>query len=235
MKDQEPVQPMSAPHLRGTKSGPVVAIPTMRKEYLRGVLDESSVAVDPVAQFALWFEEANAAGLLEANAMTVATAGADGSPSARTVLLKWFDAQGFVFFTNYESPKSRDLNANPRVALLFYWPTLERQVRVIGVAERIDAAESDAYFARRPLGSRISAVASPQSEVIPDRAWLAARFEAVAHEAEATGDVARPPHWGGIRVVPDGFEFWQGRPNRLHDRLQYRQGSEGWQIERLAP
>ena len=212
------------------------AIAAMRREYDRGALDEADVAGDPVTQFARWFEEATAVSAGEANAMTVATVDGDGKPSARTVLLKSFDSAGFVFYTNYESAKGRDLAANPWVALLFYWAPLERQVRITGVASRISAAESDAYFARRPLGSQIGAAASPQSEVIPSRDWLAARFAAAEREAAAAGAVVRPPHWGGIRVVPDRFEFWQGRPNRLHDRLVYVQADgDRWRIERLAP
>lgn len=208
----------------------------MRREYDRGVLDELEVATDPFRQFALWFQEATDAGAAEANAMTVATADPSGMPSARTVLLKSFDSAGFIFFTNYDSPKGRDLAANPRVALLFYWAPLERQVRISGIAERIDAAESDAYFARRPRGSQIAAAASPQSAVIPSRDWLAARFSDVEQEAAARGEVSRPPHWGGYRVVPNRFEFWQGRPNRLHDRLAYvRLADYQWRIERLAP
>jgi len=212
------------------------AIAAMRREYDHGALDEVDLASDPVAQFARWFDEATVVSANEANAMVVATVDRDGTPSARTVLLKSFDAAGFVFYTNYESPKWRDLAANPRVALLFYWAPLERQVRVTGLAAQISAAESDAYFAQRPQGSQIGAAASPQSEVIPSRDWLAARFEAAEREAEAAGVVVRPPHWGGIRVAPTRFEFWQGRPNRLHDRLVYVHGDDGrWRIERLAP
>lgn len=212
------------------------SIARMRREYERGALDEAEVATDPFRQFASWFGEATEISAGEANAMTVATVDPTGAPSARTVLLKSVDSTGFVFFTNYDSAKGRDLTANPRVALLFYWAPLERQVRINGVAERIDAAASDAYFARRPRGSQIAAAASPQSAVIPSRDWLAARLSAVEQEAAATGEVPRPPHWGGYRVVPNRFEFWQGRPNRLHDRLAYvRLADDQWRIERLAP
>ncbi len=223
MTASNPMEPVSEP------------LSTMRKEYRRDALDEAMVAADPFDQFARWFVEAQTAGLVEANAMAVATVSADGTPSARTVLLKGFDDRGFRFFSNYDSPKGRELLANPRCALLFYWAALERQVRITGTAERIAAAESDAYFAERPLGGRIGAVASPQSEVIPDRGWLAERFEAVERAAEETGDITRPAHWGGTRVVPDRFEFWQGRPNRLHDRIEYRRGAQNWTIVRLAP
>lgn len=167
--------------------------------------------------------------------MIVATADARGIPSARTVLLKRFDERGLIFFTNYESHKGRDLATNPHVAALFYWGALERQVRFTGVAERLPAAESDEYFHSRPLGSQIGAVASPQSEVIPSREWLAERFAAAERAAETAGRVERPAHWGGFRIVPDRVEFWQGRANRLHDRIQYRREDGRWVIERLAP
>ncbi len=214
------------------------AIAQMRREYDRGSLNETDVDVDPFAQFARWFDEATAVSAHEANAMTVATVDGEGTPSARTVLLKSFDGAGFVFYTNYESPKGHDLAANPRVALLFYWAALERQVRITGRAEETSAAESDAYFAGRPWGSQIGAAASPQSETIPSRTWLAERFAAAEEEAAVTGSVSRPGFWGGYRVVPERFEFWQGRPNRLHDRLVYRRelaDEEIWVIERLAP
>lgn len=207
----------------------------MRKEYKRGALDEESVTATPMAQFTIWFEEARAAGLIEANAMIVATVDALGAPSARTVLLKRFDEHGLVFFTNYESHKGRDLAVNPRVAALFYWGALERQVRFTGTAERLPAAESDEYFQSRPLGSQIGAVASPQSEVISSREWLAEEFAAAERAAEVAGGVERPDHWGGYRIVPDRVEFWQGRSNRLHDRIQYRLEGGHWEIERLAP
>lgn len=210
-------------------------IAAMRHEYKQGALNEESVAATPMAQFAIWFEEASAAHLIEANAMIVATTSADGIPSARAVLLKQFDEDGLIFYSNYESHKGRDLAANPHVAALFYWGPLERQVRFTGLARRLPAADSDAYFHSRPLGSQIGAIASPQSQVIPGRDWLAARFTAAERAAEESGHVARPAHWGGYLIVPQEVEFWQGRQNRLHDRIRYRREGDGWTIERLAP
>ncbi|MFQ3663162.1 MAG: pyridoxamine 5'-phosphate oxidase [Chloroflexaceae bacterium] len=207
----------------------------LRKEYqLRG-LDEREVRVDPIAQFQLWFDEAVGAGLVEPNAMTLATVSRDGRPSARVVLLKSFDAEGFVFYTNYDSPKGLDLDATGLAALVFYWPELERQVRIEGAATRVAESESDAYFASRPLGARLGAWVSPQSRVIGGRAELEARLAEVT-ERFGEGPVPRPAWWGGYRVTPEWLEFWQGRPNRLHDRLRYRRAPEGaWLIERLAP
>ncbi len=198
-------------------------------------LSEADLAPDPFAQFQAWFDTALAAGLPEPNAMTLATATPDGRPSARMVLIKGVDSRGFVFYTNYESRKGRELEANPWAALVFYWPELERQIRIEGRVERVAAEESDAYFASRPLGSRLGAWASPQSQVIPGRDVLEARLRDL--EARfASGDVPRPPHWGGYRVVPEAVEFWQGRPSRLHDRLRYTRQADGrWAIERLAP
>jgi pyridoxamine 5'-phosphate oxidase len=207
---------------------------SMRVEYSRGRLVEGEVDPDPIAQFRAWFEAATAAAVPEPNAMTLATATADGRPSARVVLLKGFDARGFCFFTNYESRKARELEANPRASLVFFWQALERQVRVEGRAERVSAAESDQYFAMRPVGARLGAWASRQSEVVADRATLEAALEAVERRFP-DGDVPRPPHWGGYRVVPDEVEFWQGGPNRVHDRLRYRRSAGGWSIDRLSP
>jgi pyridoxamine 5'-phosphate oxidase len=205
----------------------------LRTEYKRETLDEAAVDRDPFVQFARWFDEAVAARLPDPNAMTLATARPDGRPSARTVLLKGVDARGLRFFTNYESRKAQELAPGAYAALLFYWQALERQVRVEGSVERIDERESDAYFATRPLPSRIGAWASPQSQVIPNRTWLEQRFADA--QARFAGAVPRPPYWGGYRVVPDVFEFWQGRESRLHDRIAYRRVRDGWTIERLAP
>jgi len=211
------------------------AIRHLRREYALADLVEAEVTADPFAQFGRWFAEALNTDLREPNAMTVATAAADGTPAARIVLLKAWDERGFTFYTNYEGQKGRELAENPRAALLFFWAELERQVRVGGDVIRLTAEESDRYFASRPFGSRLGAIVSPQSQVIPDRETLSARLHDL--EAEYAGsDPPRPAGWGGYRVVPTSFEFWQGRPNRLHDRLRYLQdGMGGWTIERLAP
>ena len=208
-------------------------IADLRQEYMRERLDEENVALDPYVQFDLWFKEAIEAKMPMLNAMTLATVSAAGQPAARIVLLKGVDARGFVFYTNYESRKGGELAANPRAALLFHWTELEREVRIDGTVEKVTSRESDEYFASRPLGSRHAAIASPQSEVVPDRATLEARFAAAD---QAHGDAPpRPAHWGGYRVMPTAIEFWQGRPNRLHDRLLYSCSGDGWKIERLAP
>ena len=198
-------------------------------------LRESTVDPDPVAQFAAWFEDARAAGIRLPEAMVLATARADGAPSARFVLLNRFDERGFVFFANYESRKGRELAENPRAALVFHWDPLGRQVRIEGPVERLPAEESDSYFATRPRGARLSALASRQSEVVESREALEARVAELS--AEYPGDaVPRPPTWGGYRLTPEAIELWQHREDRLHDRLRYRRSDDGaWLIERLAP
>ena len=207
----------------------------LRLEYRRGRLLESEVDPDPFVTFAAWFQEARDAGLYEANAMTLATVGPDGRPSARVVLMRRMDERGFCFFTNYESRKGQDLAANPWAALLFWWGPLERQVRIEGQVEKLSAEESEDYFNSRPKGSRLGAWVSPQSQVIENRQVLEERLAAL--EAEyADSEPPRPPFWGGYRLVPTEMEFWQGGPNRLHDRLRYvRKVEGGWRLERLAP
>jgi len=214
-------------------SAPATDLAQLRVDYKRAALSERDAAPDPFDQFARWFDEAAAAALPEPNAMTLATVDPAGGPAARIVLLKGIDPRGLVFHTNYESRKGREMIAEPRVALLFFWVELQRQVRVEGVAERVSAEESEAYFAARPRGSQLSAWASPQSAPVPDRAWLEAQVTSV--EARFTSTVPRPPHWGGIRVVPSRFEFWQGRESRLHDRLVWSKEGDRWKIGRLAP
>jgi pyridoxamine 5'-phosphate oxidase len=207
----------------------------MRRDYTEwGALLEADLAADWTSQFARWFAEATAAGLPEPNAMIVATADAAARPSARTVLLKGYDERGFVFFTNYTSRKGTEALANPAASLVFPWFPMQRQVLVAGAVEPVDRAETEAYFATRPRGSQLGAWASPQSQVLPDRAAVEAGL-AAAVERFGDGPVPPPPHWGGLRVVPETVEFWQGRSNRLHDRLRFRRTREGWAVERLAP
>jgi pyridoxamine 5'-phosphate oxidase len=232
-------------------AAPVLAPPglaELRRDYARARLDETDVALDPIAQFRRWMDEALAARVPEPTAMTLATATADAAPDARIVLLKGVDERGFVFFTDYRSRKGQELAENPRAALVFYWSELERQVRVLGRVERAAREESEAYYRSRPLGSRLGAWASHQSQVIPGRAWLEqqlaeveARFADAATgaageaAADGGGGPPLPPHWGGFRVAPERIEFWQGRPSRLHDRIRYTKEGGTWRIERLSP
>ncbi|MBV7250392.1 pyridoxamine 5'-phosphate oxidase [Streptomyces albidoflavus] len=208
----------------------------MRKQYRRDGLDVSALAAEPMEQFAHWFAEAARDGLYEPNAMIVSTAGADGAPDSRTVLLKQYDRRGFVFYTNHHSRKGTQLAENPQVALLFPWHPLARQVRVTGTAAQVPREETAAYFRTRPHGSQVGAWASDQSAVVPDRATLDRAYAELAARHSEGDQVPVPPHWGGYRVTPRTVEFWQGRENRLHDRLRYvRSGGEDWRVERLAP
>jgi pyridoxamine 5'-phosphate oxidase len=210
-------------------------ISRLRKEYTRAGLDESDAVPDPIEQFRRWFDDALAADLHEPNAMTLATATPEGRPSARIVLIKGFDERGFIFYTNYEGRKARELEANPQCALVLYWAELERQVRIEGRVSRISEEESDAYFASRPRGSQLGAWVSEQSQSIESRGALELRLRELEREYEGR-EIPRPPFWGGYRVEPEVIEFWQGRENRLHDRLQYRRPEDGgWERERLQP
>lgn len=211
-----------------------ITIASLRREYAREQLDESHVASDPFVQFQRWFSEALKAEVLEPNAMTLATVGNDGCPSARIVLLKNVD-HGFVFYTNYQSRKGKQLAEHPRAALLFFWAELERQVRIEGVVETVSREESQAYFQTRPFGSKIGAWASAQSAELKDRQQLEL-VEAALRERHADGNVPLPPFWGGYRLIPSMIEFWQGRPSRLHDRLEYQRVQDGtWRLRRLSP
>jgi pyridoxamine 5'-phosphate oxidase len=206
----------------------------VRKEYSRHSLDELDVDLNPIVQFRHWFEEAIKAELPEPNAMTLATASPDGKPSARVVLLKGFDERGFVFFTNYEARKSVELAANPQAAVLFFWGELERQIRIEGVVEKTSRKESEEYFKTRPPDSRLSAWASKQSSVIPSRSYLEQKITDLKSRHE-NREIPLPPFWGGFRLQPQVFEFWQGRESRLHDRVRYTLQGGIWQIERLSP
>lgn len=211
-------------------------IADLRREYQRAALTETEVDPDPIRQFDRWLKEAIAAGLPEPTAMTLATVDGEGRPDARIVLLKGAGPGGFVFFTNYGSRKGEELARHPAATLLFHWVALERQVRIEGTVTKVSPEESDAYFASRPHAARLGAWASPQSRVIPDRAWLERAVVAAGERFAPLGEaVPRPPHWGGYRVAPESIEFWQGRASRLHDRLRYRSEGSLWRIERLAP
>jgi pyridoxamine 5'-phosphate oxidase len=221
--------------LRPLTAAALTRLAEMRQVYERGGLDEADLAATWPEQFARWFDDAAVAGLAEPNAMVVATAAPDGQPSTRTVLLKGVAERGFVFFTNYGSRKAREALANPRASLLFPWHPLQRQVTVVGEIHPLDPDESDAYFATRPHGSKLGALASPQSSVLSSRAELEAAAAELAARYPVGSHVPRPPWWGGFLVRPRTVEFWQGRPNRLHDRLRYRVDGENWLIERLGP
>jgi pyridoxamine 5'-phosphate oxidase len=203
----------------------------MRENYDSGALDINGVYPSAMQQFAFWFEAAGKAGIDEPNAMVLSTVDADGKPSSRVVLLKEFDATGFVFFTNYGSKKGQNLAINNNACLNFWWGKLERQIRISGTVEKISEKESDDYFYSRPVGSQAGAVISPQSSVIESRAWLEQRFI----EVQLKGEIKRPAHWGGYKLTAIEIEFWQGRTNRLHDRLLYTKVGADWKIERLAP
>jgi pyridoxamine 5'-phosphate oxidase len=211
-----------------------MSIADIRREYSHARLDEANVSPDPVAEFDRWFSQAQEAKVLEPNAMALATSTPNGAPSVRMVLLKGYDERGFVFFTDYRSRKATELDGNPRAALAFYWGELERQVRITGTVERTSPQESEAYFRTRPRGSRLGAWVSHQSRVIPSRAQLESGLREVK-ERFPSDDVPLPPYWGGYRLRPEEIEFWQGREDRLHDRIRYLRHGGGWRIERLSP
>lgn len=205
----------------------------LRKQYTKKKLSASSVSPDPFKQFTKWFEETLRSDFYEPNAMTIATSTKDGVPSVRVVLLKEYDERGFVFYSNYKSKKGKDLESNPRASALFYWDSLERQIRIEGTVEKVTKQESEDYFKTRPFKSRIGAWASNQSSVIENRSVIVREF--LNYLVKFRNNVPLPPTWGGYRLTPTSFEFWQGRPNRLHDRIKYTKQRSGWKIERLAP
>ncbi len=210
------------------------SIADLRKDYTLQELNETEVDLNPFVQFQRWFDQAVEAQLPEPNAMTVATATKEGIPSARIVLLKGFDDRGFVFYTNYSSHKAQELTDNPHAALVFLWTELERQIRIVGSVEKVSAEESDAYFYSRPIGSRLGAWTSEQSQVIANRDVLEQRLTELKTQYEHQ-EISRPPHWGGFRVKPIAIEFWQGRSSRLHDRLRYQLQNGEWMLDRLSP
>jgi pyridoxamine 5'-phosphate oxidase len=212
-----------------------VDIAALRKEYTRAGLDESSVHADPIQQFSSWLNEAIVAEALEPTAMVLSTVSAEGAPSSRVVLLKGLDSGAMVFYTNYDSRKGRELTQNANAALLFFWPELERQVRIEGDIERVAPETSTAYFHSRPFESQLGAASSPQSQVIASRDVLDQRFAELANANTGRATIERPAHWGGFALTPHTIEFWQGRPSRMHDRIRYRKSDGAWVVERLAP
>jgi pyridoxamine 5'-phosphate oxidase len=210
-------------------------LPSLRKEYSQAALDAKSVSQDPIRQFTKWFEEAVTAKVPEPNAMTLATVNENGRPASRIVLLKGIEDYKFVFYTNYQSRKGKELDQNPACALTFFWPELERQVRIEGAASRIDEKRSEKYFQSRPRGSQVGAWASPQSSVISDRSLLETRAKQIEAKYAADEFLPKPNQWGGYEIDPLMVEFWQGRPSRLHDRILYTKDESGWKINRLAP
>jgi pyridoxamine 5'-phosphate oxidase len=223
-------------HAMPESTAPTLSLASLRENYTQGGLDESTASPNPILQFEKWFADAHSAGIREPNAMTLATATPDGLPSARIVLLKEVSELGFVCYTNYESRKGRELAENPHAALVFFWAELERQVRVEGTVTRLPRTQSEAYFTSRPKGHRLGAWASPQSSVVESRTILETRLRELEERYRGTEEVPTPDFWGGICIQPVRIEFWQGRPNRLHDRLCYvKEAGSAWRLERLAP